>query len=266
MTTHPESQQLSALLDGELTERERIAVEAHVAACRACAHTLDALRATLSDLATLSDPRLDEQAGWSIRAAIAAERAPAPRRSRVPSWIAGGVAASVVALLGALVVTQRGSSPQSGAGSAALSENATRAFATSTPTFTAERDLAAHLDRYAMTIERPSADAVSGAGSGPAPAVKAPSGGDSGASAFYADEQKAQSADDTVTRCDAAVQRGARQRGALIFVQPAIYKRERVLLLHYEVPRQRPTRLELWVVETRGCVVRYFAQRKLPQG
>src|SRR5919197_6434579 len=98
MSPHPELEQLSAYLDDELDAAARSALEAHVTSCAECRTTLDALRSTIADLATLPAVAPTEQDSWALRAAIASARAPSKRWQRA-AWAAGAVAAAAIAVV-----------------------------------------------------------------------------------------------------------------------------------------------------------------------
>lgn len=108
MKTHPNPEQLSAYIDGELTGADRDDLEQHLTSCSDCSATVRALRATLADLRALPSPAPSEQGSWALRAAIAkARKKPAQRYGR---WViaAGSVAAVSIAIA---VFSIGGSSP-----------------------------------------------------------------------------------------------------------------------------------------------------------
>jgi anti-sigma factor RsiW len=97
MRPHDQTDQLSALIDGELAERERLALEAHVSTCEDCRATLAVLRATVADLHTLAQPELAPQGEWALKAAL--RRNQRPRRWQAISLAMGSAAAALVAVL-----------------------------------------------------------------------------------------------------------------------------------------------------------------------
>src|ERR671922_8609 len=105
MAAHEQIEQLSALIDGELPDRERASLEAHVATCAQCRSVLSALRSTLSDLRALPEPELPAQHEWALRAAL--RRSARPRGWRAVSLAMGSAAAALVAVL-ALVLNGGG--------------------------------------------------------------------------------------------------------------------------------------------------------------
>jgi hypothetical protein len=107
MRAHDEMEQLSALIDGELPDVERARIEAHVAGCADCRRVLDALRASLADLALLGVTEPSPQDSWALRAAV--RRARAPSRWRRASLAMGTAAAALVTVLA--IVLSRGGGP-----------------------------------------------------------------------------------------------------------------------------------------------------------
>ena len=98
MNNHPEPEQLSAYVDGELDGRERDDLEQHLTGCSDCSATVRAIRATLADMRALPTPAPSDQDSWRVRAAITkARKRPAKRYS---AWVAAAsVAAGVIALV-----------------------------------------------------------------------------------------------------------------------------------------------------------------------
>ena len=99
MSAHPDPEQLSAYIDGELTGTDRDDLEQHLRGCSDCSATVRALRGTLADMRALPQPVPSEQTSWALRSAIAkARKKPAERYRR---WMvgAGTVAAAVIAIV-----------------------------------------------------------------------------------------------------------------------------------------------------------------------
>lgn len=98
MSTHPDPEQLSAYIDGELTGADRDDLERHLTGCSECSATLRGLRATVADMRALPSPAPSEQDLWALRSAISkARRGPAERYRR---WVVGvGSAAAVAAAI-----------------------------------------------------------------------------------------------------------------------------------------------------------------------
>src|SRR5260221_529194 len=110
MTEHPETFELSAFIDGELDAAEHARIEAHVPGCAECTATIAALRATIADVESLPPPEMDAEQIARLDAAIERERSRAAaaaanvRRTRWQrlAWASGGVAASLIAVVGLL--------------------------------------------------------------------------------------------------------------------------------------------------------------------
>ena len=117
--THPE-ELLAGFVDGTLSAKERVTVEAHVAACARCGGEVSLAAASRSALRSL--PEMQVPAGIAARAL---EEAGASRRSagddRTPRWyrIGGMVAAAAAGLLVlTLVLPHIGQGDDAGAGAA----------------------------------------------------------------------------------------------------------------------------------------------------
>ena len=105
MSTHPDPEQLSAYIDGELTGTGRDDLEQHLTGCSDCSTTLRALRSTVADMRALPSPVPSEQDKWALQSAVAkARRKPAERYRR---WVvgAGSAAAAAAAIVGVLSLT-----------------------------------------------------------------------------------------------------------------------------------------------------------------
>ena len=76
-SAHPEDD-LSAYVDGELGERARRALEAHLASCEACSTLLRELQDTKSLLSEL--PRLETRRSFTLGGEFTLARQPAPKR------------------------------------------------------------------------------------------------------------------------------------------------------------------------------------------
>src|SRR5438270_8305192 len=102
MNHHPDTEAISAFLDGEAPE-----VDAHVATCAECRRHLDGLRRVRSAVGTPVPPPAPRTRDAAVDAALNAVDKPAPERRRQWTVVvaAGAVAA---ALLVGLVVTRAG--------------------------------------------------------------------------------------------------------------------------------------------------------------
>ena len=115
-------ERLSAYLDGELSDAERVALEAHLPTCEQCQGELAALRQTRALLRALPAPALPRDF------TLPAQPTLAERRQRVPAWTRpvqalGGIAAMIG--LGLLVATSLPHMAQpSAAGSATTASSA----------------------------------------------------------------------------------------------------------------------------------------------
>src|SRR5260221_5873418 len=110
MSTHPDPEQLSAYIDGELTGTDRDDLEQHLTGCSDCSATLRGLRATVADMRALPSPVLSEQDHWALRSAISkAQRRPAERYKRF-AVAASGIAAALVVISVLSVISRTASS------------------------------------------------------------------------------------------------------------------------------------------------------------
>ena len=97
MNTHPDPEQLSAYIDGELTGVDRDDLEQHLTGCSECSATLRGLRATVADMRALPSPVPSEQDLWALRSAISkARRRPAARYRRFVGAASGVAAVGIV--------------------------------------------------------------------------------------------------------------------------------------------------------------------------
>jgi len=114
MNPHPDPEQLSAYIDGELTGTDRDDLEQHLTGCSECSATVRGLRATVADMRALPSPALSEQDQWALRSAISkARRRPAERYRR---WVvgAGSAAAVAAAIVGVLSLNHNKANTTSG--------------------------------------------------------------------------------------------------------------------------------------------------------
>src|SRR5439155_5094897 len=110
MSTHPDPEQLSAYIDGELTGTDRDDLEQHLTGCSDCSATLRGLRATVADMRAMPSPVPSEQDNWALRSAIAkAQRRPAERYKRFAA-AASGIAAALVVIAVLSVISRTASS------------------------------------------------------------------------------------------------------------------------------------------------------------
>jgi anti-sigma factor RsiW len=106
---------LHALLDGELDAANAAALEAHLAACPACARRLDTLEALHGRLAALPPARAPQALKGRIEAMIGAEAAraasPRPRPARPALWAGWLAAGAMTAVAASLAVTPLATGP-----------------------------------------------------------------------------------------------------------------------------------------------------------
>lgn len=256
MPAHPELDQLSAYLDGELDAAGRTAVDAHIPSCAECRTTLDALRATIADLATLPEPAPTEQDSWALRSAIARAKTPSKRWQRV-AWAAGTVAAGVIAFV---AITQ-GTSNKSGDLEAATGG---RNAAGSTVPITT---LAGNLNPQAaqarlLAISGKVADArapqaqfaPSAAASDNRQEVANLSAGGAAYAVTPVDPAAAPNA--ALDRCAAVVKRTTQELLTPRAYELVTFESKPAFFLFFSTP----DRIELWVVTRDRCEVLYFAQ------
>jgi hypothetical protein len=252
MSAHPELDQLSAYLDGELDAAERTTVDAHIPACAECRTTLDALRATITDLATLPEAAPSEQDSWALRSAISRAKTPARRWQRA-AWAAGTVAAGVIAF----VAITHGAANKGGG-----DLEATTAGRNSAGSTVQIHTLSGNLDAQAaqarlLVVSQKVPDA------GVAAPAAAPS--DSKQEAYNLSEgrsfdQAALSPDQAPTaaldRCAASVTRTTQELLTPLAYELVTFESKPAFFLFFSTP----DRVELWVVTRDRCEVLYFAQ------
>jgi anti-sigma factor RsiW len=142
---HPDVDELSAYVDGELDTARAREVGAHVAACAGCTDDLRALRLVAAELAALPAPTMPADVAARLDEAIARERGAQParggdvlpgKRRASPGWATGAAAAVAVGLLavigiGALSKMGGGDmKPESGSAPAAQRDSAAEAAPT----------------------------------------------------------------------------------------------------------------------------------------
>lgn len=229
MRAHDEMEQLSALIDGELSADERTRVEAHVAGCAECRRVLEALRSTATDLALLGVAEPSPQDSWALRAAI--RRTRGPSRWRRANLAMGTAAASLVAVL-AIVLTRGGGTP---APELALTQDAAREAGPSLVYDAAS--VRARAGQLAASFATPPGAAGAGAAA-PAQAANAPLPPD-------------------VRRCLAQI-KGA-DALELLDVEMAQFEQRAALLYEFRAP----DRVEIWVFEPAACELLFFTQARI---
>ncbi|HVL90690.1 MAG TPA: zf-HC2 domain-containing protein [Actinomycetota bacterium] len=249
MTTHPEHEQLSAYADGELGATERVAVEAHLAACGKAREMLAAIRATLADFAALDEVEMDPQVGFAIRSALARERKLSSRTRRY-AWAGGAAAAALVGIL-SFAILGGGPNPARDASGAGLGGGPQLMAMEDLDEDSALRVLETYVqENYAF------------------PGARGDMGGDDAAAetavlthAPPAPEIQAYSAADATTFADCirTIERES-DSARLVRSIAATYKGEPVYVLIFEIPAERPDRVEMWITARDSCETRYFSQ------
>lgn len=288
--THEAFEQLSAYLDGELSERETTAVEAHLATCADCARALDALRATAREVRALEDPVPSEQDSWALRAAVARARRRAEQpRSVQFAMAASGAAAVLITLV--FAVSQFGASDRQAAlAPEAGTEGLTGPDVVVTKENFNERSARSLLLGYALGSE---AGASAYDSSVPAPAPAAGSiEGSTGVGGGAVEDSGTTGAAENIPAPQALAPQAPAARAAsgagtgpsslsrriadcqrieilphtddrleAVSYRSARYKRQPAFLLVFRVPDAKPARLELWVLHRETCRTLYFTQQ-----
>ena len=261
MTTHPDPEQLSAYIDGELNDDDRDDLEQHLTGCSECSATLRALRATLADMRALPSPVPSEQESWALRSAInKARKRPAARYRR---WTVA--AGSVAAVAATIVVFAVNNPTKSSLGTGAQDRTAAPAHAAASlievdPTNYTRKSAPQLMTGVALAA--PSATPMPSAGQFSSGAEGA------GSSAGALTPQKAAETNLTDARRASylsAIQRCERQ------VLPAnnsnltplryivgTFESTPAFFLMYSVTSGSESKLELWVVQRSDCYIRFF--------
>jgi hypothetical protein len=258
MNTHPEPEQLSAYVDGELTGTDRDDLEQHLTGCSECSSTLRALRATLADMRALPQPVPSEQETWALRGAITkARRKPAQRYALFAKTL--GTAAAVAAVL-VLSITFLGRTASStfsrtatdvegGVAAAPQAGPTTQPlFLTDSTNFTA--DSAKNLLASFATTETFGATAPT---SNQAQGGTTHSG--SSKTALSADQSRYAT---EITNCENIVlSKGSGGARAIAYIVGR-YESTPVFFLIYSVSVSGKTKTEMWVVRQSDCYIRLF--------
>lgn len=268
MTTHPDPEQLSAYIDGELNDDERDELEQHLTGCSECSATLRALRATLADMRALPAPEPSAQESWALRSAINKARKGPAKRYR--QWVAA--AATIAAVFAFIVVLgnlKTASSTFSPTGT--FVENGPATAPRATQLSLIEIDPTNYTSASApQLLDTPvyMAPAV-----GAAPPVATPSAagsaggtGRGGGLAGSSDSHKSIPLTDTerasyltaIQRCEQQVLPAdtSRLRASRFIV--GTYEGTPVFFLVYSVTSGNENKLELWVVQRKDCYIRFF--------
>jgi hypothetical protein len=255
MTDHPDTEELSAFLDGEAPE-----VDAHVAGCAECRRQLDTLERVRSAVATPVPPPAASTRDAAVAAALGAAGTATPRRRKQWTVVvaAGAVAA---ALLVALVVTRVGTSSRSSKTAAGpVSTNLVRAG--DLGDVDDAQALRAKIEPGLTTTAGPQA-AASGA-SGQAGGASA--GAANGAEPTATTQKRALSAARTATeqpRCEAAARDLQPGRDVLVYVATARWQGTPADVFGFSpagapATSSRPTPTRVYVLARSDCHLLVF--------
>jgi len=265
MSTHPDPEQLSAYIDGELTGDERDDLEQHLTGCSDCSATLRALRATVADMRALPAPVPSEQESWALRAAITkARKRPATRYQR---WAvaAGSVAAVAIAIVAVTTVghnkagtvehTRAALSPQAAAGggsAASLIEiDPTNYTSASAPQLMFSAPVAAPAPPFGSASSGTAGAIVGGTTNG------GTAGSQKAAGDTLTDTQRAAYLT-SIQQCEQQVIPNNVSTLTPLRYIVGTYEKTPVFILIYSVPSGSETKLELWVVQREDCYIRLF--------
>jgi putative zinc finger protein len=260
MPSHDELDQLSAYLDGELDGAERSRVDAHLPTCAECRATLDALRATVTDLSTLPDAAPTEQDSWAIRSAIARSRTPAKRWQRA-AWVAGTVAAGLIAFVavthaggnsGALDAASTEQSSAVAPGGGAANVRVTTVAGNFDPQSAQARLLAVSGKVPPATFPLTAGSSAATPRSKSAVVPDATKGAAFDANAVPAERRPTAALD----RCVRTVTRSTKQALTPLQYELVTFENKPAFFLFFSTP----DRVELWVMARSTCEVLYFAE------
>ncbi|MGZ4138307.1 MAG: anti-sigma factor family protein [Actinomycetota bacterium] len=244
MNMHPEPEQLSAYIDGELADDERTPLEQHLTGCSTCAATVRGLRATVADLRALPAPAPSAQDSWALRAAVnRARRRPAARYRR---WtVAAGSAAAVAIAIVATTMTVGGKTPSRTAGAPAL----------------ASADRSSLVEVTAADYTRTTALSLLAVARGAPGTVTTTNPVEKGASseaAPYAALSPAATYLPAIARCERQVLSAASGTRTPIRYVVATFEGTPAFFLVYQVRTGSEEKTELWVVQRSDCYIRFF--------
>jgi hypothetical protein len=263
MKTHSEQDLLSAFVDGELTEREQVTLEAHLASCADCRGVLDALRATLGDLASIPEAVPSQRDSWALRSAIAKERR-LDRRGRRWYLISGGAAAALVAILAFALST--GTPGADGAGVRALGRGALSGpelmFNSTNYTGASARQVLLGFSSTSpdwLLLDQQAKLRAGGSGgtrgtetTGEFAITAGESTSEQHAPAYAADEEA------SLARCVDTVTGSTQKTMTPRYYEAASFDGRPAFLLIFEIPEAK--RLELWVLLRDSCETKFWAQ------
>ena len=249
MNNHPEPEQLSAYVDGQLDGAERDDLEQHLTGCSDCSATVRGIRATLADLRALPTPAPSETDSWRLRAAVADKRKRPAAHYR--QWVAAaGIAAAVIGLV--VITTGRtASSTFSHTGAEVASGGAERAPASLPPIEVLTNDYTA--SSATGLVARSFAGSVGGpVAAQPKTATPAPTIVD-GTSQSYSSQISGYLSQ--IQGCERTIFPSGSAHPTPVRYVVATYKETPAFFLVYEVGSSK---LELYVVQVSDCYIRLF--------
>jgi anti-sigma factor RsiW len=263
MSTHPDPEQLSAYIDGELTGDERDDLEQHLTGCSECSATLRALRATVAEMRALPAPVPSEQESWALRAAITkARKRPATLYGRWTVAV-GGVAAIAITVVALANIGHKNPTvfgeTASGSGAAPKS-----ALAADSAASLIEIDGTNYTHASAsQLLNAPTPQAAPMAPSATSPTAVAGRLGAPGAASHTSngapitDAQRAAYLT-AIQGCEKQVLPNTTSILTPLRYIVGTYERTPVFFLIYQVPSGSETKIELWVVQRADCYIRFF--------
>ena len=259
MSTHPDPEQLSAYIDGELSDDGRDDLERHLTRCPDCSATLRALRATLADMRALPAPVPSEQESWALRAAInKARKRPATRYRRWTAAAAGvaAVAAAIVvfATVGQTNKSTFGETTDAQQRAAAPQESQLSLIEVDPTNYS--RASASRLVFGGPIGAIPKAEATLG----PTAPLSRSATGRAGSSGFESAATEAQKASylTAIQGCERQVLTSNTSNLHASRYIVGTFERTPVFFLIYSVTSGTKTKFELWVVQRSDCYIRFF--------
>jgi hypothetical protein len=261
MSIHPDHEQLSAYIDGELTGDERDDLEQHLTGCSECSGTLRALRATVADMRALPAPAPSEQESWALRAAITkARKRPATLYGRWTVAV-GSVAAVAIVVVALANVGHKHPVPFGETGGRGSNRSA---VATDSAASLIEFDGTNYTQASASQLV--ATPAVAAPGAAAAPNAASPSSGtlQSGsatshtAAGYYMTDAQRAAYLAAIQRCEKQVLPNTNSILTPLRYIVGTYERTPVFFLIYQVPSGSETKIELWVVQRTDCYIRFF--------
>ena len=263
MSTHPDPEQLSAYVDGELTGADRDDLEQHLTGCSECSSTLRGLRATLADMRAMPAPVPSEQESWALRSAINKARKRPAKRYR--QWVtAVGAVAAVFGLIVVLANTKTASSTFSHTGTEVAPAIPAPGQAQDLSLIQVDptnytRATAPQLIAAPATFLSPTYGNQTSPSAAPT-AVNGTTAGSGGAASRHNSALQAKQLASYLSAIQGCEQQSlppATNRTPLRYVV-GTFESTPAFFLIYSVPAGSETKLELWVVQRKDCFIRFF--------